>query len=162
MKFILLFTLIISVSSNAQDLTFKDLEYVLKNNSEMISTYLTKKGFEFFKYDEATSENDCSTTQWAKNRNSINNFAYSFIAKFCELPMDGFVWYQPPNIETYNFIKSECKKNGFIFKKREFEKEVNAMNYVYENNKYRIAFAEGINDKNNNNAYSITLKSIRK
>jgi hypothetical protein len=150
------FVLLLSLEGYNQNLTFNDLKYLLENNVESSDNYITKKGY---KYHEAQkSENDdCDAMIWSFDRNTNNDNAQAFIAKYCYEPNIGFIWYQLGEQITFDKIKEYCKSIGFILTKTETS-PFNDLCSTYENTKYKIEFCSGLEKNTNRNSYTITLK----
>ncbi|NDP28117.1 MAG: hypothetical protein GZ087_11930 [Flavobacterium sp.] len=152
--FCVLFSLITNLSFS-QKLTYLDLKYLFENNVDDGNDYILKKGFEFLKTETEDNSEDKSMT-WAYQRNSYDDKAIAFIAKFKFDANSGFVWCQFSDVNIMNQIKTYCKSIGFKIKNSEIDK-FDSFCSTYENSKFIITFCSGINKDSNRNSYTITF-----
>lgn len=153
MKYFLVFILIcIHNQSFSQSLSYNDLKNIYINGVEKAEIILSKKGYEFFKREEAVGDYFPSTT-WAYKRINYNNKAKSFLIKYCDNPSCGFAFYQLDDLKHFNSVREFCKKNGYRLTETKSD-PFGGMDYVYENYIYRITFSTSVN-KDGDNVYII-------
>jgi len=150
------FVFLLSYESYSQNLTFNDLKYLLEHNVESSDTYITKKGFKYHKAQKSEND-DCDAMIWSFDRNTNNDRAQAFIAKYCYEASLGFIWYQLGEQTTFDKIKEYCKSRGFRLTKTETS-PFNDLCSTFENTKYKIEFCSGLEKNTNRNSYTITLK----
>lgn len=148
------FVFLLFYESYSQNLTFNDLKYLLEHNVESSDTYITKKGFKYYKVEKYDY---CDAMIWSFDRNTYNDRAQAFIAKNCYEASLGFILYQLGEQTTFNKIKEYCKSIGFRLTKTETS-PFNDLCSTFENTKYKIEFCSGLNENTNLNSYTITLE----
>nr|WP_315183862.1 hypothetical protein [uncultured Flavobacterium sp.] len=158
-NFILTLFILFNLQLKAQSFSFADLKYILQNSTENCDSYLGNKNYFFMKSEEGKTNTDCSSTTWAFKRNSQNDRAKSFVIKNCDTANKGFIFYQFSNKQTYESIKTYCKKQSFKFIEK-WNSPYGTIWFTFKSNKYKIDFGSGLDDQTNENIYIITLENL--
>ncbi len=153
--FFLSFILLLSFESYCQKILFYDLKYLLEHDVESSDAYITKKGFKYYEAEKGKNGN-CDSIIWSFNRNTYNNRADAFIAKYCFKANSGFIWYQFADRLAFDKIKENCKAIGYKLTNRETN-PFDALCTTFESREFKIEFCSGLNEGTNRNSYTITL-----
>lgn len=136
-----------SFNIKAQQLSLKDLIFLLNCNLEQADSLLSAKKYEYYKQKSDTT----STSLWAFNATKYTNAKYQeeikanrFLRKWWKKD-DNPISYGLAVKDDYENLRKECKKNGFVYS-HSYVDDDDCLTHVFNNKKYRIIFSSS-NDK---------------
>jgi hypothetical protein len=142
-------------SAVAQELSLKDLRYILEHNPEQAGTYLEAAGFHFYKSEECDIENcPCKKVYWTFDR--TNDHSVAFVGKHCINSKHGGIFYQTVERTTYESIKIACKASG-CKQVKDYTTEDGYQRTLMEGNIYTFLFTLGFDNEKNYNIYVVTV-----
>lgn len=141
---ITLVLLLLSSYIYSQKLSYEDLKYCLDNSIDEVDMYLSDKDYEFSSHK---TDDVCSSTSWAYDRQAETGLAKAFIGKLCDESKYSTITYNPNNQDDFELVRKECLNLDFKLFEKDYDEETKQLSFIYRNDTYRITFSKGINEK---------------
>jgi hypothetical protein len=141
------FTTVAQSPKPKPNFTLKELIALTSNDDEYFDTYVTNKGFEFYKAE--TEGDGCERSKYAFDFSKNRVYADQFIGKD-NCKNSARIRWIPENIKAYNTIKKELKINGFKFNVKIMDED-GGMNFIFKKGIMEVTLSSFEGESSNGN-----------